>query len=41
MTEESRQYYVKAVRQFSDFCIDYGIRYHVKVETMKFIGVKK
>jgi len=42
-TPESRDYYSENVPKFIDFCNDYGIRYHVKSETMNFINkeVKK
>lgn len=40
-TDKARDYYKSAVTRFIDFCKDYGIRGHVKAETMKFIGGKK
>ena len=40
-TEKAHRYYADTVPMFIDFCKDYGIRYHVKETTMKFIkGVK-
>jgi len=36
-TPKSRDYYSENVPKFIDFCNDYGIRYHVKSDTMKFI----
>ncbi|MCK4348906.1 MAG: radical SAM protein [Thermoplasmatales archaeon] len=40
-TDKAQDYYKTVVPQFIDFCNGHGIRYHVKAETMKFIGDKK
>lgn len=40
-TDKARDYYKSTVPRFIDFCKDYGIRCHVKAETMKFIEGKK
>jgi len=37
-TEKARQEYAKIVPLFEDFCNDHGIRYHVKSDTLRFIG---
>lgn len=40
-TEAARKYYADTIPKFIDFCKDYGIRYHIKEDTMKFIRGKK
>ena len=40
-TEKARQEYAEIVPQFIDFCKDYGIRYHIKSDTINFIGGMK
>jgi len=37
-TEKARQEYATIVPQFIDFCNDYGIRYHIKSDTLSFIN---
>lgn len=36
-TNQARQEYQELVEMFQDFCLDYGIRYHVKSDTLNFI----
>lgn len=36
-TKKACKYYADTVVKFKDFCKDYGIRYHIKDDTMKFI----
>ena len=36
-TPQAREEYEELVMMFEDFCKDYGIRYHVKSDTLKFI----
>jgi len=36
-TEEAREYYADTIIKFKDFCKDYGIRYWIKNDTLKFI----
>ncbi|MBA7688250.1 hypothetical protein ES703_96729 [subsurface metagenome] len=37
-TPEAREYYRSAVSTFRDFCVEHGIRHHVKTDTLRFIG---
>ena len=40
-TEKARQEYAEIVPMFIDFCKDHGIHYHIKSDTLKFIGRDK
>lgn len=40
-TEKARQEYAEIVPRFIDFCKTYGIRYHIKTDTINFIGGMK
>lgn len=37
-TKRAQEFYAKTVPQFIDYCKSHGIRYHVKSDTLKFIG---
>jgi len=37
-TEKARQEYAEIVPRFTDFCKTYGIRYHIKTDTLSFIN---
>jgi len=39
-TEEAREDYKRTIDTFRDFCKEYGIRYHIKSDTLTFIGEK-
>lgn len=37
-TEEAKQGYAVIISQFEDFCKEHGIKYHIKSDTLRFIG---
>ncbi len=37
-TEKAREEYIEIVSEFEAFCQDYSIKYHIKSDTLKFIG---
>ncbi len=37
-TEQARKEYTEIIVEFEQFCQDYGIPYHIKSDTLKFIG---
>ena len=38
-TDEAKKEYAKILMGFEQFCEDYGIRYHIKSDTLKFVGI--